>query len=253
MNMAAHEGSRGSADHSCAVSTIIEAAANASSLSDFQGDVAYAVASLPSVERATFFLGSPPRSFIEAVDSAICGFRDSATRRYTDGLFQDDPFRSARAARIFARKGLLRLVDLHSDLTPPETGYVKQFLHAEGVNDQHTVWINTAAHVHGYLSIFVGPGREITADVDMVLRDVTPTLANLLQLHLASGGMAALRPAVLSEAEQRIFDLAATGRSNHQIAAEAGLSVFTVKKHLTRIYRKTRVTSRGELIAMYAR
>ncbi|GAA2690965.1 MULTISPECIES: helix-turn-helix transcriptional regulator [Actinosynnema] len=53
----------------------------------------------------------------------------------------------------------------------------------------------------------------------------------------------------LSEAEQRVAELAATGRRNHDIARELSITASTVEQHLTRAYRKLGVTGRADLPA----
>ncbi|GIJ26729.1 LuxR family transcriptional regulator [Micromonospora qiuiae] len=53
--------------------------------------------------------------------------------------------------------------------------------------------------------------------------------------------------AVLSEAERRVAGLAARGHTNREIAQRLYLTVSTVEQHLTRVYRKLRVTRRTEL------
>lgn len=55
------------------------------------------------------------------------------------------------------------------------------------------------------------------------------------------------RAAQLSEAESRVAVLAADGYSNRQIAQKLFVTVSTVEQHLTRVYRKLRVTRRTEL------
>jgi DNA-binding NarL/FixJ family response regulator len=51
----------------------------------------------------------------------------------------------------------------------------------------------------------------------------------------------------LTETERRIVELATTGRSNKQIAAELHITVRTVESNLTRVYRKHGVSSRAQL------
>jgi DNA-binding CsgD family transcriptional regulator len=51
----------------------------------------------------------------------------------------------------------------------------------------------------------------------------------------------------LTETERRVAELAASGRSNQETAAELFMSVKTVEANLTRIYRKLSVRSRTEL------
>jgi DNA-binding CsgD family transcriptional regulator len=51
----------------------------------------------------------------------------------------------------------------------------------------------------------------------------------------------------LTETEQRVAELVAEGKSNKQVAAELYITINTVETHLSRIYRKLGVRSRGEL------
>ena len=51
----------------------------------------------------------------------------------------------------------------------------------------------------------------------------------------------------LTETEERVAKLAADGRSNKEIAAELFMSVHTVEAHLSSVYRKLGVRSRGTL------
>jgi len=54
----------------------------------------------------------------------------------------------------------------------------------------------------------------------------------------------------LTRREQEVARLVCEGRSNQEIADDAGLSLPTVKKHVHGIFRKLEVTSRSRLIAM---
>jgi DNA-binding CsgD family transcriptional regulator len=51
----------------------------------------------------------------------------------------------------------------------------------------------------------------------------------------------------LTDAERRVCDLAARGRSNREIAGDLFITVSTVEQHLTRIYRKLNVKGRRDL------
>ena len=59
-------------------------------------------------------------------------------------------------------------------------------------------------------------------------------------------------PDELTDAERRIAELVAAGRSNKEVAAVLHLSVKTVEVTLTRVYRKLDVRSRSELAARFA-
>ncbi|WP_373871987.1 helix-turn-helix domain-containing protein [Actinoplanes regularis] len=52
---------------------------------------------------------------------------------------------------------------------------------------------------------------------------------------------------VLSEAEQRVAALAVRGYTNRDIAAQLYLTVSTVEQHLTRTFRKLKVSRRRDL------
>ncbi|MER6901135.1 helix-turn-helix transcriptional regulator, partial [Amycolatopsis sp. NPDC000740] len=51
----------------------------------------------------------------------------------------------------------------------------------------------------------------------------------------------------LSEAELRVAELAAHGRTNRQISETLYITVSTVEQHLTRVYRKLGVAGRSAL------
>ncbi|RKS96947.1 regulatory LuxR family protein [Streptomyces sp. 3211.6] len=55
--------------------------------------------------------------------------------------------------------------------------------------------------------------------------------------------------ATLSDAERRVAALAAVGHSNREIGRELFITVSTVEQHLTRVYRKLRISRRADLPA----
>ena len=57
---------------------------------------------------------------------------------------------------------------------------------------------------------------------------------------------------LLSEREQEVLQAAAQGSTNNQIALALGISERTVRAHLTNIYNKFGVSSRGAAIAYAA-
>ena len=56
----------------------------------------------------------------------------------------------------------------------------------------------------------------------------------------------------LTEMEERVARLAAQGHANKQIAAALFISVHTVEAHLTHVYRKLEISSRGQLAGRIA-
>lgn len=59
-------------------------------------------------------------------------------------------------------------------------------------------------------------------------------------------------PGVLTERERQVIALAALGRANKAIAYELGLSVGVIGAYLTSAMRKLNVSSRAELVRLYA-
>ncbi|PPK66176.1 helix-turn-helix transcriptional regulator [Actinokineospora auranticolor] len=58
--------------------------------------------------------------------------------------------------------------------------------------------------------------------------------------------------AELTDREHQVADLATTGLRNREIAVELGLSPRTVEVHLSRVYRKLKVSTRVELVRVLA-
>ncbi|HEY2615498.1 MAG TPA: response regulator [Chthoniobacterales bacterium] len=75
---------------------------------------------------------------------------------------------------------------------------------------------------------------------ELRLPGAAPNAAETRLAHLAR----------LTTREQEVTRLACDGRSNQEIADEAGLSLQMVKKHLHAIFRKLEVTSRSRLMAL---
>jgi DNA-binding CsgD family transcriptional regulator len=63
-------------------------------------------------------------------------------------------------------------------------------------------------------------------------------------------GRRKLEPGKLTPQEARVVKLAASGRSNREIARELWISVNTVETHLQRAYAKLGVKARFQLIAI---
>jgi DNA-binding NarL/FixJ family response regulator len=68
---------------------------------------------------------------------------------------------------------------------------------------------------------------------------------------LAPGKRSDFDPARLTPQEQAVARLVAAGLSNRQVAAELFVSVKTVQFHVTHIYAKLGIGSRGELAARF--
>ena len=66
------------------------------------------------------------------------------------------------------------------------------------------------------------------------------------------GGAGAATAGGLTAAEQRVVTLAASGRSNKQIARELYVAEHTVEVHLAHAYAKLGVHSRAQLASRFA-
>jgi DNA-binding CsgD family transcriptional regulator len=71
------------------------------------------------------------------------------------------------------------------------------------------------------------------------------------RLNLRTAGPPA--PAPLTKRERSVAERAAAGGSNQEIADALSISVRTVETHLTKIYAKLGVTSRGAMSALVHR
>lgn len=70
------------------------------------------------------------------------------------------------------------------------------------------------------------------------MEDELPTIESLSSIYF------------LTEREREIFQQLALGHGNAEIADDLNISIYTVKRHLNNIFKKTNVKSRFELINM---
>ncbi|HKW91849.1 MAG TPA: response regulator transcription factor [Methylomirabilota bacterium] len=81
-------------------------------------------------------------------------------------------------------------------------------------------------------------------------RVITLTIEHFVVRSVSRAG-GAMIPGPLSPREEEIVRLIATGLSNLEAAGRLGITEATVKAHLTRIFQKLSVRSRGQLAARY--
>jgi ATP/maltotriose-dependent transcriptional regulator MalT len=79
----------------------------------------------------------------------------------------------------------------------------------------------------------------------------TPLWADRVRAELARGVSGRRRAEGLTPSEQRVAELAASGMSNRDIAAELFISPKTVEVNLSRSYRKLNIRSRMELYRLF--
>jgi transcriptional regulator EpsA len=95
---------------------------------------------------------------------------------------------------------------------------------------------------------FVALAHLLVCQIDVVWRRVAA-----VQLDDLPGAqlMARTRPLSLSDREREILQRLARGSTNSDIAQALEISLFTVKNHLKRIFRKIGVTNRTQAAARY--
>jgi DNA-binding CsgD family transcriptional regulator len=80
-----------------------------------------------------------------------------------------------------------------------------------------------------------------------------PLWAERARSELSRLGLRPPAPLALTATEQRVAALAASGRTNRQVAQALFLSTRTVEANLARVYRKLGISSRAELGAAMVR
>ena len=98
-----------------------------------------------------------------------------------------------------------------------------------------------------------GKRRDGQAELEMALEITSATgdrgLAERIASELEIAGAAPKRLSFdeMTASERRVAELAAAGKTNREIAAELFVTPKTVENHLTRVYAKLGVSSRGAL------
>jgi DNA-binding CsgD family transcriptional regulator len=93
-----------------------------------------------------------------------------------------------------------------------------------------------------------GEAKAVLDDALASFEDLgTPLWAKRARDEISRLGLRRSAPGDLTEAEAKVAELVAAGRTNREVAAELFLSVKTVEANLSRIYRKLGVRSRTEL------
>jgi DNA-binding CsgD family transcriptional regulator len=90
-----------------------------------------------------------------------------------------------------------------------------------------------AAHLRRALEMFQDAGARLWAQ--------------RASAELGRVGLRPAAPALLTASERQVAELAATGRTNREIAAQLFMSSKTVEANLVRVYRKLGIRSRAEL------
>jgi transcriptional regulator EpsA len=114
-----------------------------------------------------------------------------------------------------------------------------------GIRDDHTGRDRLYITMHAEESVRIGSNKALQAlmpCIDRVLRRIST-----LRTHQRDAAGTSL-----SEREREILDWVRKGKTNLEIGAILGISPFTVKNHLQRIFRKLDVLNRAQAIGKFA-
>lgn len=187
---------------------------------------------------------------------------------YEPGPYLLDPFYTAASQR---RIGFWRMRELAPDRFY-QSEYYRSYYHETGLAEEVGFFVGPSADTMVVLSLMrlkaSGPfsQRDIT-----LLRQAEPTVSALIARHWrlvpARFGAAenaepapkpdrslhhsAWRDLNLTDREAIIVDLVLQGHSSESIAARLGIATGTVKVHRRNVYRKFKISSQTELLAIY--
>jgi transcriptional regulator EpsA len=95
---------------------------------------------------------------------------------------------------------------------------------------------------------FVALAHLLFCQIDIVWRRVAVSRLEDLRAAHDNGGLHGLE---LSAREREILGRLARGSTNHDIAEQLQISLFTVKNHVKRIFRKTGASNRTQAVVLY--
>ncbi|MEV4496196.1 AAA family ATPase [Micromonospora arborensis] len=196
---------------------------------------------------------------------AFVPWRSAAARVYLKLGDRDRAQKLADAQLIRARQGLTRTAGISLRAVAACSGTrgrlqllreAVEVLHASGDRFELASALADLHQVHQAM----GERQRANAAFQQALRLATECRAEPLRrslLHQSSDehaeSMVTKQPngglVKLSRAERRVTALAATGHTNREIAQKLYITVSTVEQHLTKAYRKLKVTNRADLAA----
>jgi DNA-binding NarL/FixJ family response regulator len=84
------------------------------------------------------------------------------------------------------------------------------------------------------------PPHVLQSRID-IKNDVSQPVSNIIK-----------KSSILSKRQEEVFNLIKVGNSNQSIATELGLTIPTIKMHVSAIFKKLNVKNRTEAVAKYS-
>ncbi|SDM25457.1 helix-turn-helix transcriptional regulator [Allokutzneria albata] len=145
------------------------------------------------------------------------------------------------------RRSVVAASELSTDSDEAVRHYFDSFVHPRGVGDMLHAAADAGARGGLGLCVYADNGPRERA----VLGKLSKMLVPFLRQHPAPAGPG--DGAALTDRETLVARLVAEGHSNQEIALQLGISLGTVKKHLSRALAKTASASRTQLAFRLAR
>ena len=139
------------------------------------------------------------------------------------------------------RRGVVAVSELETDADGAVRDYFDGYVHRRGVGDSLHAAVDAGARGGLGLCAYADNGPRERA----VLTKLSRMLVPFLRQHPAPADPR--DGAALTERETLVARLVAEGHPNQEIALQLGISLGTVKKHLSRALAKTGSTSRTQL------
>ena len=174
----------------------------------------------------------------------------SAARAYREHYWLDDPFAPHRF--VDTRRVVVTIDDVGGPAAVASTAYGREFFAASGFAHRVLVHVRDAGRLVSVATLMRTASERPFAEAEIAFLHRVPPL---IELAYASSLMPApslrhdhlLADKRLRPREIEVARLAASGRTNGEIAQALMISPETVKRHLSTVYRKLDLRSRVEL------
>jgi DNA-binding CsgD family transcriptional regulator len=221
----------------------LDAALSSARADAFPPSTLSALTKLIDADQADYFEVRPDRSAV----AFTMAFEEQPAPSWVDDVLARVAHQNPLGAFIWGpADGPLRMSEVISDRKLRRLDYYNDILRPAHIRDRLRVWLWRSRETAACVTLMRSGTR---------FSDRDSAVLAVLQPHLiAMRERALVRPDLPDEAdltirEAQVVTLAATGRSNAEIAQLLLMSHATVAKHLEHTYQKLRVTGRAEVAA----